>query len=140
MPARPSTVAASIAPANQPGDGDWYAKYLYDQGRPQYEFHLKKYGHPSKFGFKDVINTWKAEKWDPAALLQRFKGAGAKFLVQLANHHDNFDNYNSTYQPWNSVNMGPNRDIVGDWRKAALMLSIYTPEPITQPHGSNFLT
>ena len=104
-------------PQCQPGDGDWYAKYMYDQGRPQYDFHLKKYGHPSKFGFKDVINTWKADKWDPAALLQRFKGAGAKFLVSMANHHDNFDNFNSKYQPWNSVNIGPKKDIVGIWQK-----------------------
>jgi alpha-L-fucosidase len=104
-------------PQCQPGDGDWYAKFMYDQGRPQYEFHLQKYGHPSKFGFKDVINEWKAEKWDPAALLQRFKGAGAKFLVSMANHHDNFDNFNSKYQPWNSVNVGPKKDIVGTWAK-----------------------
>jgi len=104
-------------PQCQPGDGDWYAKYMYDQGRPQYDFHLKKYGHPSKFGFKDVINTWKADKWDPAALLQRFKGAGAKFMVSMANHHDNFDNFNSKYQPWNSVNIGPKKDIVGIWQK-----------------------
>jgi alpha-L-fucosidase len=104
-------------PQSQPLDGDWYAKYMYDQGRPQYDFHVKKYGHPSKFGFKDVINTWKAEKWDPAALLQRFKGAGAKFLVSMANHHDNFDNFNSKYQPWNSVNIGPKKDIVGTWQK-----------------------
>jgi alpha-L-fucosidase len=104
-------------PQCQPGDGDWYAKYMYDQGRPQYQFHLKKYGHPSKFGFKDVINQWKAEKWDPAALLQRFKGAGARFLVSMANHHDNFDNFYSKYQPWNSVNVGPKKDIVGTWAK-----------------------
>jgi alpha-L-fucosidase len=104
-------------PQCQPGDGDWYAKYMYDQGRPQYQFHLQKYGHPSKFGFKDVINEWKAEKWDPAALLGRFKGAGAKFLVSLANHHDNFDNFNSKYQPWNSVNVGPKKDIVGTWAR-----------------------
>ena len=102
-------------PQCQPGDGDWYAKYMYDQGRPQYQFNLQKYGHPSKFGFKDVIHEWKAEKWDPAALLQRFKGAGAKFLVSMANHHDNFDNFNSKYQPWNSVKVGPKRDIVGTW-------------------------
>jgi alpha-L-fucosidase len=106
-------------PQCQPGDGDWYAKYMYDQGRPQYQFHLKKYGHPSKFGFKDVINQWQAEKWDPAALLQRFKGAGAKFLVAMANHHDNFDNFNSQYQPWNSVRVGPKKDIVGTWSKLA---------------------
>jgi len=104
-------------PQSQPGDGDWYAKYMYDQGRPQYDFHVKKYGHPSKFGFKDVCNDWKAEKWDPAALLKRFRGAGAKFLVQLANHHDNFDNFNSKFQPWNSVNVGPKKDLVGTWQK-----------------------
>jgi alpha-L-fucosidase len=104
-------------PQCQPGDGDWYAKYMYDQGRPQYQFHLQKYGHPSKFGFKDVINTWKAEKWDPAALLKRFQGAGAKFLVSMANHHDNFDNFDSKYQQWNSVNIGPKKDVVGTWGK-----------------------
>jgi alpha-L-fucosidase len=106
-------------PQCQPGDGDWYAKYMYDQGRPQYQFHVQKYGHPSKFGFKDVIHEWKAEKWDPAALLKRFKGAGAKFLVSMANHHDNFDNFNSKFQPWNSVNIGPKKDIVGTWAKLA---------------------
>ena len=106
-------------PQCQPGDGDWYAKYMYDQGRPQYDFHLKKYGHPSKFGFKDVCNDWKAEKWDPAALLKRFQNAGAKFLVSMANHHDNFDNFNSKFQPWNSVNVGPKKDIVGIWQKLA---------------------
>ena len=42
-------------PQSQPGDGDWYAKYMYDQSRPHYQFHLQKYGHPSKFGFKDVM-------------------------------------------------------------------------------------
>ncbi len=104
-------------PQCQPGDGDWYAKYMYDQGRPQYQFHLQKYGHPSKFGFKDVINEWKAEKWDPAALLAKFKGAGATFLVSMANHHDNFDNFNSKYQQWNSVAIGPKKDIVGTWGK-----------------------
>src|ERR1035437_5971052 len=104
-------------PQSQPLDGDWYAKYMYDQGRPQYDFHVKKYGHPSKFGFKDVCNDWKAEKWDPAELLKRFQGAGAKFLVQMANHHDNFDNFNSKFQPWNSVNVGPKIDIVGTWQK-----------------------
>jgi alpha-L-fucosidase len=104
-------------PQSQPGDGDWYAKYMYDQSKPQYQFHVQKYGHPSKFGFKDVCNDWKAEKWDPAALLKRFKGAGAKFLVQMANHHDNFDNFNSKFQPWNSVNIGPKKDIVGTWQK-----------------------
>ena len=116
---------AHWGPTSAIGDGDWYAKYMYDQGRPQYQFHLQKYGHPSKFGFKDVIHEWKAEKWDPAALVQRFKGAGAKFLVSMANHHDNFDNFNSKYQPWNSVNVGPRKDIVGTWAKLARQAGMY---------------
>jgi alpha-L-fucosidase len=110
---------AHWGPQCQPRQGDWYAKFMYDQGRPQYNFHVAHYGHPSKFGFKDVINTWKAEKWDPATNIQRYKRAGAKFFVSMANHHDNMDMFDSKFQPWNSVNVGPKKDIVGTWAKLA---------------------
>jgi alpha-L-fucosidase len=110
---------AHWGPQCQPRQGDWYAKFMYDQGRPQYNFHVAHYGHPSKFGFKDVINEWKADKWDPATLIKRYKGAGAKFFVSMANHHDNMDMFDSKYQPWNSVNVGPKKDIVGTWARLA---------------------
>jgi alpha-L-fucosidase len=110
---------AHWGPQCQPRQGDWYAKFMYDQGRPQYAFHVAHYGHPSKFGFKDVINQWKADKWDPATLIQRYKRAGAKFFVSMANHHDNMDMFDSKFQPWNSVNVGPKKDIVGTWAKLA---------------------
>jgi alpha-L-fucosidase len=103
----------------QPEQGDWYARFMYDEGSRQYNFHVKKYGHPSKFGFKDVINVWKAENWNPAQLMELYKRAGAQYFVGMASHHDNLDNYNSKYQPWNSVNMGPKKDIIGGWAKAA---------------------
>jgi alpha-L-fucosidase len=48
-----------------------------------------------------------------------YKRAGAKFFIALANHHDNFDCFDSQYQPWNSVNIGPHKDIVGTWAKVA---------------------
>ena len=80
---------------------------------------MQTYGPPSKFGFKDVINEWKADKWDPQDLIGRFKRAGAKFFVQMANHHDNCDMWDSTFQPWNSVKIGPKKDIVGLWAKYA---------------------
>ena len=108
---------AHWGPQCQPGDGDWYAQRMYMQGQAQYTYHVQHYGHPSKFGFKDVINAWKADKWDPAALMKRFKAAGAKFFVGMANHHDNFDNFDSKFQSWNSVNMGPKKDIIGAWAK-----------------------
>ena len=103
----------------QPEQGDWYARFMYDEGSRQYNFHVKKYGHPSKFGFKDVINVWKAKNWNPAQLMELYKRAGAQYFVGMASHHDNLDNYNSKYQPWNSVNMGPKKDIIGGWAKAA---------------------
>jgi alpha-L-fucosidase len=92
---------------------------MYDEGSKQYNFHVKKYGHPSRFGFKDVINDWKAENWNPVQLMELYKHAGAQYFVGMSSHHDNFDNYNSKYQPWNSVNMGPKKDIIGGWAKAA---------------------
>lgn len=102
-----------------PEQGDWYARQMYIQGSPQYEYHLKTYGHPSKFGFMEIDNSWKAEHWDPEKLMKLYKRAGAKYFVALANHHDNFDCYDSKYHPWNSVNVGPKKDIVGIWEKTA---------------------
>nr|WP_317236230.1 alpha-L-fucosidase [Niabella hibiscisoli] len=41
----------------------------------------QKYGHPSKFGFKDVINEWKADQWNPEELVSLYKEAGAKYFL-----------------------------------------------------------
>lgn len=100
--------------------GDWYARRMYIQGEWQYNYHLEHYGHPSKFGFKDVIPTWKAEKFDPDYLMSLYKKAGAKYFVSMGVHHDNFDLWNSKHTRWNSVKMGPKKDIVGQFKQAAL--------------------
>lgn len=110
---------AHWGPQCEAEDGDWYARNMYSQGNRQYNDHLKAYGHPSVSGFKDIIHAWKAENWDPEKLVALYKDAGAKFFVALANHHDNFDNFDSKYQPWNSVAMGPQKDLIGGWAKAA---------------------
>jgi len=102
-----------------PEQGDWYARQMYIQGSAQNQFHAKRYGHPSKFGFMEIDNLWKAEKWEPEALMQLYVKAGAKYFFTLANHHDNFDCYASTHHAWNSVNVGPKKDIVGIWAATA---------------------
>jgi len=100
--------------------GDWYARNMYIQGNRQYEYHVKTYGHPTKVGFKDVIPTWKADKFDPDHLLQLYKKAGAKYFCSMAVHHDGFDLWKSAHQPrWNATATGPKRDIVGEFKKAA---------------------
>ena len=110
---------AHWGPQCQPEFGDWYAREMYMEGNAKYKYHLEKYGHPSQFGFKDVINEWKAENWNPEELVSLYKKAGAKYFMALANHHDNFDLYNSRYHKWNSLNIGPKKDLIGGWEKAA---------------------
>ncbi len=102
-----------------PEQGDWYARKMYMQGDHDYQYQVDHYGHPSKVGFKDIDNLWHAENWDPEKLIALYKAAGAQMFVALANHHDNFDCFDSKYQPWNSVNIGPHKDIVGTWANAA---------------------
>jgi alpha-L-fucosidase len=102
-----------------PEAGDWYARQMYIQGHKQYDDHLARFGHPADSGFMEMNNRWKAENWHPEELLDLYVKAGAKYFMALANHHDNFDNYNSRFHDWNSTRVGPRRDIVGTWAKAA---------------------
>jgi alpha-L-fucosidase len=99
--------------------GDWYARNMYVQGTSQYVHHCRTYGHPSKFGYKDLLKLWTAEALDPKGLVDFYKSCGAKYFVAQANHHDNVDCWNSKHHKWNSVNLGPKRDIVGEFAKAA---------------------
>ncbi|WP_296611121.1 alpha-L-fucosidase [Sphingomonas sp.] len=106
-------------PQAVPGQGDWYARFLYVPGHPHYDYHVKTYGHPSEFGYKDIIPLWKAERFDPEALMTKYAAAGAKYFVSMGVHHDNFDLWNSRHHRWNAAAMGPKRDIVGAWKAAA---------------------
>lgn len=104
--------------ASVPAAGDdWYARDMYLQGHPSYEHHLKNYGHPADTGFMEMHNRWRAERWEPGALLDLYKKAGARYFMAIANHHDNFDCYASSHHPWNSTRIGPRKDVVGIWAK-----------------------
>ena len=101
------------------GSGDWMAREMYMEGSHKYKFHREHYGHPSEFGYKDILPLFKAERWQPDSLVARYKRCGAQYFFVLGNHHDNFDLWDSKYQPWNSKNIGPKRDILGEWAAAA---------------------
>ena len=96
-------------PQAVPMFGDWYARHMYVEGSDQYRHHWRVYGHPSQTGYKDIVPLWKAEKFDPEGLMRLFVDAGAKYFVGQAMHHDNFDNFDSAHNRWNSVNIGPKR-------------------------------
>ncbi len=107
-----------FGPQSAGESGDWYARRLYVQGSRANKNHLKKYGHPSEVGYKEVLRDWNPTKLNPAKLTKLYRDAGARYLMIQGVHHDNYDLWNSKYQPWNSVNMGPKRDLIGEWAKA----------------------
>ena len=106
-------------PQSMPEQGDWYARGMYMQGSRQYEYNLKNFGHPSEYGYKDICHNWVIDRWNPEEMMDLFVEMGARYFMAMGVHHDNFDCWNSTYQPWNSVNVGPKQDIVGTWEKIA---------------------
>jgi alpha-L-fucosidase len=111
---------AHWGPQSAVGDGDWYARNMYIEGSAQYDYHLKRFGPQSKVGYKDLIHLFTADRWDPEHLMDLYQKAGAKYFFSMGVHHDNYDLWNSRYQPrWNAVSTGPHKDIVGLWAAAA---------------------
>lgn len=106
-------------PQSMPEQGDWYARGMYIEGSPQYEFHLKHFGHPSEYGYKDICHNWVIDRWNPEQMMSLYVEMGARYFMAMGCHHDNFDCFDSKYQPWNSVRVGPKVDIVGTWEKVA---------------------
>ena len=112
--------------------GGWYARHMYMQdvgdqqwGRNAYDYHCEHYGHPSTYGYKDLIHhEFKARKFDAYELVKQFKSWGARYVVMLANHHDNYDLFPSTVHKWNSVRVGPHRNLIGEFVSAARNLGL----------------
>jgi alpha-L-fucosidase len=106
-------------PQSMPEQGDWYARGMYMQGNTQYNYNLNHFGHPSEYGYKDITHNWVIDRWNPNELMDLYVEMGARYFMAMGVHHDNFDCWDSAYQPWNSVNVGPKVDIVGTWEKIA---------------------
>ena len=78
-----------------------------------------------------------AENWNPDELVELYKSVGAKYFFTLGQHHDNFDLWDSPYQEWNSVNLGPKKDIIKGWADACKKYGL--PLGISM-HGSHTWT
>lgn len=113
-------------------DSEWYPRNMYfdsiviaptggswGKGPTNvYLHHKKTYGDQKEFGYKDFIPMFKAEKFDANEWIDLFKKSGAKYVVPVADHHDGFAMYASKTTRWNSKDMGPKRDILGELMKA----------------------
>jgi alpha-L-fucosidase len=97
---------------------EWYPRNMYQQGTPEFEHHVATYGSQSRFGYKDLIAHFTAEKFDPDAWAGLFRQAGARFVVPVAEHHDGFAMYDSGLSDWCAAKMGPRRDLLGELAEA----------------------
>jgi alpha-L-fucosidase len=97
---------------------EWYPRLMYQTGSPEFKHHIATYGPQDKFGYKDFVPKFKAERYDPVAWAELFKKAGAKYVVPVAEHHDGFAMYDSGVSDWTAAKMGPHRDLIGDLAKA----------------------
>ena len=97
---------------------EWYPRNMYREESDEYKHHIATYGAVDKFGYKDFVPMFKAERFDPAAWAQLFKEAGAKYVVPVAEHHDGFAMYDSGLSDWTAAKMGPRRDVIGELAKA----------------------
>ena len=98
---------------------EWYSRNMYIQGNPCYHYHREHFGDQASFGYKDIIPLFTADRFDPASWLALFQKAGAQYLFPVAEHHDGFQMYASTLSPYNSLEMGPRRDVLGELRAEA---------------------
>lgn len=106
---------------------EWYPRWMHfaidkkewEGKKPGYhidllDWHTEKFGHPSKFGYHDMIPQFTAENFDAEEWAQLFEDSGAKFAGPVAMHHDGYALWDSEITPWNSKEIGPKRDITGE--------------------------
>jgi alpha-L-fucosidase len=93
---------------------EWYPRNMYLQGTPEFDHHRATYGPHDKVGYKDLIDQFRGEQFDPDDWASLFRRAGAQFVVPVAEHHDGLAMYDTAYSDWSAVKVGPRRDVVGE--------------------------
>lgn len=97
---------------------EWYSRNMYQPGSPEFAHHVATYGPQTRFGYKDFIPLFRAERFDAPAWARLFREAGARYVVPVAEHHDGFPIYDSNLTDWCAAKMGPKRDLLGELARA----------------------
>lgn len=108
-----------------PADDNWFCNNPYTEwyfnsinvGRgPTWEHHKKVWGE--HFGYENFARMWKAQAWQPQEWAKLFREAGAGYVVLTTKHHDGLCLFPSRYTDYNTVFVGPERDIMGELTRA----------------------
>lgn len=97
---------------------EWYPRQMYIEGSEINKHHVATYGPVTKFGYKDFIPMFTADKFDPKDWARLFKESGARYVVPVFEHHDGFAMYDSDLSDWTAKKMGPHRDLAGELAQA----------------------
>ena len=97
---------------------EWYSRNMYNPERREGQYHVATYGNQKDFGYKDFIPLFRGEHFNADAWVSLFKQSGARYVMPVSEHHDGFAMYDTDFNSWNSVNMGPRRDVMGELRSA----------------------
>ena len=106
-------------PAWSPKDtySEWYWAHMQNKRKATWKFHKKTYG--ADFEYQDFAPDFKAELFDPDQWADIFKRSGAKYIVLTSKHHEGYCLWPSQESwNWNSVDVGPHRDLAGDLTKS----------------------
>lgn len=122
------------------GYAEHVPKMLYEDPAHYYPYLKQRWGAtPPEFGYKDIISQFTAEHWDPDQWAALFEEVGARYVVMTAEHHDGWANWDSELTPWNAVDKGPKRDLVGDLGKAVRKRGLkYAPSYHRERHTGFF--
>ena len=105
------------------GYAEWAPTQIYQDSIYYYPYLRERWGAaPPEFGYKDIIPEFKAENWNPEEWAKLFAEVGAKYVVLTAEHHDGWANWDSDITPWNAMDMGPKRDLVGGFGQSRTKL------------------
>ncbi|XP_058475624.1 tissue alpha-L-fucosidase-like [Solea solea] len=108
---------------------EWFWYWWRSARRTEHVAFMKK-NYPPDFKYTDFAKDFHAEFFNPDAWADIFKASGARYVVFTSKHHEGFTNWPSPVSwNWNSVDIGPHRNLVGELaaavRKKSLRLGLY---------------
>ena len=115
------SVPAYADPHSKIGEtyAEWYWNHMHNKNGPTWKFQLLHYG--PNFHYQDFVGQFKAELFDPDEWAELFKDSGARYVVLTSKHHEGFCLWPCPASwNWNSVDVGPHRDLAGDLSKAVV--------------------
>ena len=107
---------------------EWYWHHMHNKKGATWKYHAATFG--ADFAYQQFAPMFRAERYDPDAWADLFARSGARYVVLTSKHHDGYCLWPAPdSKGWNSADVGPKRDVLGDLtaavRKRGLKMGFY---------------